>query len=154
MPCHKSQVHIRLVLQRALRFDTELLYHRLADPCPCSASEGLFGITWCSNGLHKSVGRLNLLVDGEDVHRHTARRSAAVQRRERHEQSLRYNVFVRSLPVEGQLKPAASQVLSIFKRTGTMVKPKPPITTTVFPIRTINPQPPNITTAFSFQPVA
>jgi hypothetical protein len=30
-------------------------------------------------------------------------------------------MFVRALPVEDQLKPSTKQILSIFKRAGTMV---------------------------------
>jgi hypothetical protein len=88
-----------------------------------SASDGAFGITWASNGSHKTVSRLNLMFEGEDPARHIQRRSAAVKRREMYEQSMRYNVFVRGLPVDDQLKPSMEQVLSIFKRAGAMVPP-------------------------------
>jgi hypothetical protein len=90
-----------------------------------SASDGAFGITWASNGSYKTVSRLNLMFEGEDPARHIQRRSAAVKRREMYEQSMWYNVFVRGLPVEEQLKPSMEQVLSIFKRAGAMVPPPP-----------------------------
>jgi hypothetical protein len=117
--CHQPQVRFKIETPNPFMFCSSFVLFS-------SASDGAFGITWASNGSHKTVSRLNLIFEGEDPARHIQRRSAAVKRREMYEQSMRYNVFVRGLPVEDQLKPSMEQVLSIFKRAGAMVHPPPP----------------------------
>ena len=127
--CHQPQVHTPPSPSLLFLCSTEtpnlfLLY--LSFRLFPSASEGVFSITWPTNGSNKTVSRLNLMFESEDPARHIQRRSAAVKRREMYEQSMRYNVFVRGLPVEDQLKPSMEQVLSIFKRAGAMVTSPPP----------------------------